>query len=362
MNCANKSNCNLSSSPKNSDSDEEDTSDYEEVSKKKNSSKKVFSESSMYSGITTEDKEGAVYIHIQNGYSFRTLIQFLKEIIKNGHIYFEQNRIYYIEHDKQEKTLLAFDIVTTDITKYYYYHATSTKFKIGLSFVEFWSAIKPLGKTDDLIMCKKVGESVLSLKFGSDGNNISSIRLQGIKENKIQRPDVDLTACPNFMVTLKELSKGANTIKNNKGSKFFIDTYDSYIVFRSGVDIKNTNSSHKVGHDIVDPGPSMGVSMEEMIKNSVEGGAFSSIAIHQPHLISEFTESIEKDDMDFVPDSDQKEANATVEIKELLVKCISKLSNLCESGTVKVFIRENTPIILMSNIGSMGNLTMMIRK
>lgn len=330
------------------------------------------------------DLEPNFVIYIPNGYSFRSLIQAVREVVKFGNVYFTEDHITLTKQvqDTGQKLIVHFSIQTS---KLIYYHTYSSKeiFKIGINFSEFWQEIKNIPKGDNLIIRKEKNSDTLILRYGPNFSGRTCYKMQGVVDEKFIHPsNFETSKSPNIIIGVKEFSKGASYLKSGKGN-FIMGVNNDNIIIRSEIQgSKSVRRSTTLGYN---PAKFLGLSNNDIndIVTSVKNKeAYSTIEKQFPNLF-DLTEKKNKSDKSLKSvDSDDEEnsessrgRNTTDDISTYpdsmkpylekkisigLMKSFVKFSSLIESnGVVKVFIDGNL-ITLTSDIGLYGSLKIII--
>lgn len=322
---------------------------------------------SPFSSVSSEDKEGTFWLNIQGGYAFRTLIQFLREIMPHGNIFFTAKGITIVESSKIKRTLIKFKINDVSNVLEYFYLGCNEKFKIGMSFLSFWAEIKSLGKSDNLVVYKPADSDQMCLEFGNQLSHSTKLRIQGVKDFDYEFPKTNTKGTPDFTVTLKELSKGANGIRSGKGKgKCSVYAHKNYLRLENKSDNFNNIRSQTLGKSYGNFMSKLGLNMADVVKRVVDGGAHSSILYTHPYLIEKELErrtssnSLKETTSDNVNEVIPDVSLVKLPIGDSTLKALSKLSNLNEGGCVKVFVKKDRAIVFRSNVGGFGKLKIIL--
>lgn len=309
--------------------------------KEKNSLKDVIGE------ISDSDKESSFYVVLQNGYTIKTLIQYMKEITTHTNMFVRESGIYFEEHSKNNDIVLYFSINTDKIIKYTTY-CSSSLVKIGFSISDFYQEISRLPKDSNLILKKNPDSDELIIS--SNGSHVSKIKINDVLYEQLP---FEPTRGPDyrFFLSLKKLQKDLAILKSKK-KNLFLCIYEDKII------IENENEKKEIdGHATFeekdyddDNFVFNGDSCEQVLKNVAKEDKYSSLADSYPEQMEYYLKNDKFPD-GFLNKTERKDRQIfRRNISESVIKIFSKLTVINDQGIAKIHVYEEENLVVF-NIG-----------
>jgi hypothetical protein len=272
-----------------------------------------------------------------------------------------KNKIYFLELNKHDKnTILHYTIDASKIIKYITYNVKE-RIKIGFSTLDLWTEISKVGKENNFIMSKMQNTSQLNLSFDNDSHR-SVVNIMDVNEFGCENVEIDSLPDYNFHISLKELQKGAGTIKSFKGN-FFLNVYKRKITIEGENERKDVMKVQKFEEK--DPcddfSKFMGITLEEILKDIVDKDVTSSIEDAYEKELEYYSEH-QKFPNEFNHAEDSDELLFRTNISSSLLKIFTKLSTLNYHGIINISVYKEKKIVSLSIvINEYSNLTLFIR-
>ena len=284
--------------------------------------------------MAEEIKSGYLfYAEFSDGYSFRNLIEYLKSTNTNGNFVFHKEGISYSQHNNSNSLLNFIELRGCDLPTYDY-RSDEDFVCVGINLSNLRSITKSVGKKDSIRIFMAHGNPLLHISISSPNtkelnrNNVSVIRPQKLDviEYDIEEYKRDETS-PNCTTPAFDFNKMCSAMNALKCSHILVYGDETSIVFKGMFD-----------GDLVGRTDTFG-----MTKRKNNG---------LPLEIQELPET-----------SEQKLSNYShcIKIDVSTIKALGKLNNLSPSGTIKMYMQEELPLKMISNIGSYGKLTIYLR-
>jgi hypothetical protein len=273
------------------------------------------------------------YAEFSDGYSFRNLIEYLKSTNTNGNFIFHKNGVNYSQHNNTNSLLNFIEIRSCDLSVYIY-NSTEDTVKVGINLSNLRSITKSVGKKDSIRLFMVTESPLLHISISSPNtkelnrNNISVIRPQKLEDvqyelNEYEREEI----FPNCTTPAFDFNKMCSAMNALKCSHILVFGDGSSIVFKGMFD-----------GDLVGRTDTFGITK----KRDIYGGY--SIGEESPQIIQK-------------PEPQQY----SIKIDVSTIKALGKLNNLSPNGTIKMYMEENLPFKMISNIGSYGKLVIYLR-
>jgi len=268
-----------------------------------------------------ETNEYIFCISISDGYSFRNLIEYLKITNSTGNLVFKQNGIYYQQSNSDGTILNNFYIRAEDLPTYKYY--SESDINVGVSLTNLRLITKPIGRKDSIKMYMKNNDEkgylylhINSVKSG-DRENVSFIQPEHVENiDYIIEGYTRQVGDPNLSIQSQQFTKIFSTINSLKCVTCSIKVFDNGMMFEG---MKSNGTS---GH------------IERYGECGQRDGNFT---VHDKKIIGEIT------------------------IGSAVTKALTKLGNLSHNDSIKLYMEEDLPLKIVTNIGSYGKLTIYIR-
>lgn len=266
-------------------------------------------------------------VEFNDGYSFRNLIEYLKETNTCSNFIFTPHTIQYRKSDANKTILNDFVLRKEDLPKYIY-NSPDPEVVVGVRLADLRSLVRPIGKKDGLRIYMLEEEQNLYIQIlgqeskSSSRENCSVLRVQNLSReiydlDDYQR-DIGSPNCTIPCVSFCKACQGMHAIKC---------TYATLEGLSDGLIIKGMTSGTTVGRR-----EKFGTT------ESFEGGVGDVFNV-----------------------TDNARESTAIErklkIPSSTVRALAKLSNLNQGGTFKFYMEPELPIKIQTNIGNYGTLT-----
>lgn len=267
-----------------------------------------------------DEPEYLFYADFSDGYSFRNLVEYLKNTNITGNLAFKKDGIFYEQHNNSTTLLNAIEIRGYDLSAYIY-NSNSEVINVGVNLANFRSITKSVGKKDSIRLYMVIDNPMLYISISSPNtkelnrNNVSVIRPQKLDVTGYTFPEYDRTETnPNCTAPSFDFNKMCMAMHSIKCNQVKIYSEGNNIIFKGMFD-----------GDIVGRIDTFGVNKRN----------HTSIA--------------------------DIEASYYILIETSTIKALGKLNNLSPNGTIKMYLEEDRPFKIISNVGSYGKLTIYLR-
>lgn len=263
-----------------------------------------------------ENKEDEIYVEdddsfdvtFEQGFVFKSLIEFLRQTTQKGNFNFLKSRITYSKMDINKKIFNILDIECGLIP--YNLQSYNDEIVYGINFKDLIAVIGKVKRKEGIKLFKKVNDSklyvsILSSKKNSGTDNINEVKPyseQDLQWKFEDDRDDDTDNDNSIVVSSSEFVDACNRITSIKCSDV------SVVWVGKGIILETT----------------VGTVIKREILGDVED-------IHQASDI-------------------RINANSNT------IKALSKLGNLCENGSVRLSLRKNRPFRIMTRIANYGLL------
>jgi hypothetical protein len=262
-------------------------------------------------------------IVITDGYSFRNLIEYLKITNSKGNLVFRDDGIYYQQTNVDNSILNEFEIRSKDLGSYRY--NSDKEIFVGVNLSNLRQITKPVGRRDGIRMYMLKDDPKEYLYFLIYANkaeireNISYIQPEHVdniyyKIEGFTRKDCD----PNLFIAAGQFTKLFTTISSLKCVNCLITAY------QNGVSFQGNKVNGTSGH---------------LERYGICGSKSAS-----------FNDGTNVDD----------EKVGLITIDNQKIKALTKLGNLAHNDSIKIYMENDCPLKLITNIGSYGKLTIYI--
>jgi len=266
-------------------------------------------------------------------YSFRGLLNYLKQITKTGNFFFKKDGITFRETNSTGVVLVSFKINPQELSIYQYKVVDSEgkeveELKVGMNLNEMAKKCKGIQKKDGLgIKIYGGGDNKIHLFFNRakvESTSHSPKAFVDIEETNYinyTEPKYSLTN-PSFKPSIAAFTKMCSTIGNcNRGSYSTFECFEKGIIINGRSPNGSLSSQEKLG---------------EPEGDKIHGGR--GIVIKTPNPIW-----------------------FSLEVACEILKSMSKFNNLTFSPIIKFYIEKNLPLKLEISVGTYGNLVIFLR-
>lgn len=271
--------------------------------------------------MSLEDETNYVfYADFSDGYSFRNLIEYLKNTNTTGNLSFKKTGVYYNQHNTSKTLLNSIEIRGYDLSSYIY-NTSKDVINIGVNLAGFRSITKSVGKKDSIRLYMLNDDPLLYISISSPNtkelnrNNVSVIRPQKLEVNEYTLPNYNRQETdPNCTAPSFDFNKMCMAMHSMRCNHVKIYSEDNSIIFKGMFD-----------GDIV--------------------GRIDAFGIRKKSQTSSIN-----DTNDYY-----------IQIETSTIKALGKLNNLSPNGTIKMYLEESSPFKIISNVGSYGKLIIYLR-
>lgn len=274
------------------------------------------------------------YAEFSDGYSFRNLIEYLKSTNTNGNFIFHKNGISYSQHNNSNSLLNFIELRACDLP-IYIYHSTDENIKVGVNLSNLRSITKSVGKKDSIRLFMINESPLLHISISSPNtkelnrNNISVIRPQKLDNVQYELTEYERDeGSPNCTTPAFDFNKMCSAMNALKCNHILVYGDENSIVFKGMFD-----------GDLVGRTDTFGLAK----KKDLLFGHYSGMEADTHHL------------------NQKIEPSYSIKIDVSTIKALGKLNNLSPNGTIKMYMEENLPFKMISNIGSYGKLLIYLR-
>jgi hypothetical protein len=284
--------------------------------------------------MTEEVKTGYLfYAEFSDGYSFRNLIEYLKSTNTNGNFVFHKEGISYSQHNNSNSLLNFIELRSCDLP-IYIYRSDEEFIRVGINLSNLRSITKSVGKKDSIRIYMLFNNPLLHISISSPNtkelnrNNVSVIRPQKLESIEYNiDPYKREENYPNCTTPAFDFNKMCSAMNALKCSHILVYGDETSIVFKGMFD-----------GDLVGRTDTFGMSKKKEIQDVMSSN-------NNPYS----------------PDTHQINYSHYIKIDVSTIKALGKLNNLSPNGTIKMYMEEDLPLKMISNIGSYGKLTIYLR-
>lgn len=262
--------------------------------------------------FSTEDRDH-FYIIFNEGFIFKSLIEFFKQTTQKGNFSFTSRYIRYEKMDLGKKifNVLEIDCLLID----YKPNLSNDELIIGINFKDVVALIGKVKRKESIKLFKKPNDPKLYISVISLGdkpeNNKNCGTIQPYDEQdlswSVQEDESDTANEHSFIIPLADFVSSCNRITSVKC-----------------VNVK--------------------------MRSTLKGALFET-------TVSGTVDKWEK--LGDVSEEEVSEASPsciTIEINANIVKALAKLGNLCQNGSVKIVMQKDRPLKIITRVGTYGTL------
>lgn len=333
------------------------------------------------------------YAEFSDGYTFRNLIEYLKNTNTAGNFLFEPKIITYTQINAR-KTLLNDLKIDTYKLPAYTYNSNQESVAVGLTLNNLRTITRSIGKRDSVAFYMVRDDPRMFIQHTSPNtkelnhNDIGVIRLQKLP---VETYDVGTYALPEDQPTatvpILDFSKTCNSLNSIKCRNIVISSDEQGVIFeaRLGGDIIGRQARFRSsrarptridksavcpsGIGYADPArtardPSVDTTTVEATEPSYGGDEIYEAEVgtvgdvntpNGEEIVYDAGENAESCDADTATPIEN--GDECIRVEASIIKALSKLNNVCPNGTVRIYIEENMPIKIITNVGTYGTLT-----
>lgn len=257
------------------------------------------------------DISSSLYVELSESFSFRNLIDYLNNTNNDGTFVFSEEKICYIQSNC-DNTIT--NIFMCDVSELTGYEISSNKNKITfrINMDELKIRTKSIQKKDKMVLCKNKNDPELYLyHYLSGTTQPMTYTIPTLTQEDIDFTLPDFTRPrnkPNSTITSGEFKLICSAMSGNKNKCKFvkIEGYERGIQFIGMSDTNNIIGIKKMG----------------------------------------------KLDDDLI---------SYVDIQLSTIKYLARLVGLSVNGTIKFFIEKNKPLRIITNVGTYGEITVIVK-
>lgn len=296
-----------------------------------------------------QDLNTAISVEFHDGYSFKYLLEFLKETgdpRNGGNFVFSRGGITFQQANADNTILNVFNMDAYELCEYEF-DSSKDSYLVGCSYNDICPFTKNIGKKDRLRMYKLPGQRHIYLhpikqnSESSDEANVTAILPKHIPHTIYTVDDLGDFGKPIKVVPSSKFKSMCDSMYSSKSRYIKVQGTNSSVMFSANVNQGITNSIHRFGGLGNDTNRYADV-------NSIFSGQSQSYNIVRSDVPAPVVE--------IVPDGlryDQTLDSATI-------RSLSKLNSLCNQGTIKISMNDNA-LKLETHIGTYGFLETYIR-
>lgn len=258
-----------------------------------------------------------------DAYTFRNMIEYVRIGSQQGYFVFHKDCITYTWPNDSGTVLNDIYIDSSELVKYSCISSTGPIY-VGLLLSAVRDITKSIKRGDTARVYKRAGEAVLYIQVitkGDRGPNLGSVRMiEGEGYTKYDVPfNEEDEKHPTCVVSTSEFSSMCTAMGQIKCDFVTVVPYDSGVNF------------------VADKGRGLSIRMFSLGDVSTDGEVdMSMISLpsnNRPIIVL---------------------ANSPSLISTTIIKTMSKLSGLCQMGTIKIFAGSGDTVKLLAHIGSFG--------
>jgi hypothetical protein len=294
-----------------------------------------------------------IFAEVNDGYTFRNLIEFLKATNVAGNFVFTPEGIFYSRSDAQETILNEVFIPKCNLT-YYIYNTPQPEVVVGMTLSNVRKITKPIGKKDTVRFYMHPNDPLFYIQNVSVTTKaLSRSNTNFVKPQQFERVEYDPPEFargeddPNCTVPVVDFCRMC-TAMNSICSSVTVRGFQRGIIFEGMMEGSVSGRIDRFG--VIDTQPAI---------NAVAGPDISGLEninldkIKMPH--GKMPKLVIK--------SPNDHSINTIRIKISTIKSLAKLNNLSSpNGIIKVYIEKDLATMkLICNIGTYGKLTVYLR-
>lgn len=299
-----------------------------------------------------------LFAEFSDGYSFRNLIEYLKNTNIAGNFVFTPDRVTYSRSDANNTILNEIVILKSNLT-YYVYNAPTTEVIIGVTISNLRKITKPIGKKDSIRLYMLQGDPLLYIQIVSintkalSRNNANFVRPQGGIDHLLY--DVgDYTRTdenPNCTIPIMDFCRMCTAMNSISCTYVTIRGLPRGAIFEAMTDGSISGRIDKFG--IIDnPPPPPSVAMTDFstidsVVSNLQPTSIKMPTVKAPRLVIQTAADL---------------AETCIKVKIATIKALSKINNLSTpTGIIKLYMEPDRPLKLVCNIGNYGRLVIYLR-
>lgn len=302
--------------------------------------------------IARSSENPVIFAEVNDGYTFRNLIEYLKSTNVYGNFIFTSEGIYYSRSDAQETILNEVFIPKCNLT-YYIFNTPLPEVVVGMTLSNLRKITKPIGKKDTVRFYMHANDPLFYIQNVSittkalSRNNTNFVKPQQFERVDYEPPEFTRSEDnPNCTVPVVDFCRMC-TAMNSICSSVTIRGFQRGIIFEGMMEGSVSGRIDRFGvidTQVINPvqGPDIsGLEKINLDKVKLPQGKIPKLVIKSPndHSIN------------------------TIRVKIGTIKSLSKLNNLSSpNGIIKVYIEKDIPSLkLVCNIGTYGKLIVYLR-
>jgi hypothetical protein len=261
--------------------------------------------------IIGENSHKSLIAELNDGHSFRGVVEFLAETVPDGNFVFDANGITFIRCDAENGVTNRL-IIDRHRLPLYIYNGESTEIVFGVTLGSLRNVTKNISRQGALLLLFLSEDPNMYLQIIGNTrmtNNQNYTRITFQKLNDVV-PDIiqykrHITE-PNCTITIKELYHMTNSLSGGRGGLTKIVVYPSSIKFEAETTGSITKSVFNFG-------------------------------VRQP--------------------LEDKKNEITFNIRSNVIKALAKLNNVsCTNATMQIYAEEDRPLKMILQLGTYGRL------
>lgn len=306
-----------------------------------------------------EQRTGPLFFaEINDAYSTRNLIEYLKATNVHGNFVFSKDRIVYCMSDATQTILNEIVILGCNLTRYVY--NSSNEYEIvGMTISNLRKITKSIGKKDSICLYMLHNDPLLYIQIMSNNakasrNNINIIKPQQSKDNDLyDTSDLEYQRTednPNCTVPVIDFCRMCTAMNSIQCSYVTIRGLPKGVIFEGIMEGGLTGRIDQFGIcKGYNTNGANGRNEEIDLAGLLEDIRVDQIKMptKAPKLVIQSEDVIE----------------TRIKVKIETIKALAKINNLTSGGTgiIKLYIEEGLPLKLIMSIGNYGKLTIYLR-
>lgn len=265
------------------------------------------------------DDDSPVYFSasITDGYSFRSLIDYLRTTNLSGKFVFSSTSITYVRGNTDGSIVNQVVLFPSEFIEYNY-HPHNVEFEFSVNLSRLRQAVKSVAKRESIRIFKNKKSKLVTIQPVGKSKGKNPVYAETINdEQKYILPDV-VNRKPNFSVSVSDfctMGVGMNIVKS------------SYVIFMA---------------------KKFGMSCTGYFDSDKESN---------------------RTDLGFTGDVKTTECNGDIDNEFIgeykvgitMIKAMSKISNMNPSGIIKIYLFQNGPMVLSTNVSNYGRINIYLK-
>lgn len=285
----------------------------------------------------SETKKVSYIATFNDGYSFRSLIDFLKLSLNDANLFFSKDKITLREITPLGAVLFDVVINTNEIGEYKFFSNTEEHF--GFDFIELKNSFNSIGKKSSIKIWKYENNRNIWIqrvnKSPQTSSNHDYITHKDVNVPvHVDLPDYD--SGPNCTINSSEFADMCKSIisKKCKCTHVIIKGFPCGVVFESHEETKVSGRIHTFGDCNIKPG--------------------------EEKLIDPNQERVTDTDLQY--NSENKICEIKVGIN--LIKALAKINSFApkRNNTMQIYLSKDAPICMITKIGDYGTMKILIKE